>query len=497
MKEIITDCLIVGGGLAGVYTALNLDQSHKVILVTKGEKSNSSLAQGGIAGEMTSDPDVLQAHFEDTLKAGVGLHDEAAVKTLVEEAKANLEKLLALGVPFDVDDQGNIAFTKEAGHRTRRIVHAGGDQTGKVVMDTLNKHLEERPNITILNDYLMYDLIVQDNICYGAQFINHQGKTLRIIAHNTVLATGGIGALYQSSTNAPNSSGDGIAAGIRAGAKVRDLEFVQFHPTVFYQPVDTSPQRFLISEAVRGEGAYLVNIMGERFMKNYDERLELAPRDVVARANYHELQKMHAECVFIDARHLGKDFLKRRFPTIYQKCLVSGYLMEDDLIPVAPAEHFGIGGIQTDLEGRTSIDGLFACGECASTGVHGANRLASNSLLECLVFGKKIAKNINQTNNQKPKISYTHKEYQAVSDNYQEITTTIQAIMTKNVGIIRSQQGLEEARSSVEVEYHKLINNPFYSWEYFQCLNIATVSLAIIQAALARKESIGCHYREN
>ena len=276
MNNYFCDVLIIGGGLAGIYTALNINESKKIIIVTKESDSNSRLAQGGIAGEICVDEEVLAGHVEDTLIAGAGLNDIQAVKVLVKEAKENLERLIELGVPFDLNNEGKLAFTKEGGHRNRRILHAGGDQTGRKIMETLINHLKNRPNITLLKDYMMYDLMCNDNECFGAKFINKENKDVVVVAGATVIATGGIGGLYQASTNPRCATGDGIASAIRAQVEVQDLEFVQFHPTVFWVNNESSV-RFLISEAVRGEGAFLLNRYYQRFMEKYDERLELAP----------------------------------------------------------------------------------------------------------------------------------------------------------------------------------------------------------------------------
>jgi L-aspartate oxidase len=497
MNNYFCDVLIIGGGLAGIYTALNINESKKIIIVTKESDSNSRLAQGGIAGEICVDEEALAGHIEDTLIAGAGLNDIQTVKVLVKEAKENLERLIELGVPFDLNNEGKLAFTKEGGHRNRRILHAGGDQTGLKIMETLINHLKNRPNITLLKDYMMYDLMCNDNECFGAKFINKENKDVVVVAGATVIATGGIGGLYQASTNPRCATGDGIASAIRAQVEVKDLEFVQFHPTVFWVNNESSV-RFLISEAVRGEGAFLLNRYYQRFMEKYDERLELAPRDVVSRAIVRELELTESDYVFIDARHLGKAFLEKRFPTIYAKCLESGYQMEKDLIPVSPVEHFGIGGIKIDLNGKTSTKNLYANGECASSGVHGANRLASNSLLECVVFGNRIAKSINNfniiniTNITDDQVKINKKEA-----DYQSIKLDVQSIMSREVGIIRTEKGLKNAEIIVQNYYKNLVNNPRHLKDYYECLNVVTVSLAIIKAALTRKESIGCHYRED
>lgn len=500
IKKLTADVLILGGGLAGLYTALNIDKDKKIIIASKEPlgKSNSYLAQGGIAGEINTDEKVLAKHIEDTLIAGSGLFDEDAIKELVYDASENLQMLIDLGVPFDVDKDGNILLTKEGGHSTRRILHAGGDATGKNIMETLIGLIRERENVTIIENYMIYDLIVKNNKCYGGMLISMDNEFLNVFASSTLLATGGIGAVYRDSTNAHGATGDGIAAAFRKGVALRGMEFVQFHPTVFYDVTGTiKGQKFLISEAVRGEGAYLVNINGERFMEKYDKRLELAPRDVVSQAIMKEMYDTWSQYVCIDARHLGKEFLMHRFPTIYQKCSESGYLMEKDFIPVAPVEHYGIGGVQIDLNGETSMPNLYANGECCSSGVHGANRLASNSLLECIVFGKRIASAINKKEHSKIDTWDIEINYSVNKYNYHPIREEIRDTMSKYVFVVRDSEGLNLAKSIIDRHYKNLCKYPFTTVDYYRALNIATVAKLITEAALARKESIGCHLRIN
>ena len=339
---------------------------------------------------------------------------------------------------------------------------------------------------------------MKDNVCYGGELISMDNEFCNVFASSTLLATGGIGAIYKDSTNAHGATGDGIAAAYRAGAKLRGMEFVQFHPTVFYDVIgNIKGQKFLISEAVRGEGAYLLNINGERFMQKYDKRLELAPRDVVSQSIMKEMYDTWSQYVYIDARHLGKKFLMKRFPTIYEKCLESGYHMESDLIPVAPVEHFGIGGVQIDLDGETSITNLFANGECCSSGVHGANRLASNSLLECVVFGKKIAQKINEKPESEVESWDIEISFSVNNNNYHPIREEIRETMSKYVFIVRDTEGLHLAQRIIDRHYNNLCKHPFTTVDYYRALNIATVAKLITDAAEARKESIGCHLRIN
>lgn len=493
------DVLILGAGLAGLYTALNIDESKQIIIVAK-EKlglSNSNLAQGGIAGEINTDPSVLDKHIQDTLIAGKDLFDQDAVKELVYNASDNLKTLIEIGVPFDLDKEGNVLLTREAGHSKRRILHAGGDATGRKIMETMIDIIRKKPNVKIYEEYMVYDLIIEDGECIGGKLINSNNELMNIFANSTVLATGGIGAVYKDSTNAHGATGDGIAAAYRAGAELRGMEFVQFHPTVFYDVTgEIKGQKFLISEAVRGEGAYLRNINGERFMEKYDSRLELAPRDVVSQSIMKELYDTWSQYVYIDARHLGKEFLEKRFPTIYEKCLESGYHMEEDLIPVAPVEHFGIGGVKINLDGETSIPNLYANGECCSSGVHGANRLASNSLLECVVFGKRIAQKVNIVSKE-IKVIDEEEEQTSNKFNYHPIREEIRDTMSKYVFIVRETEGLQLAQKIINRHYKNLLKHPFLTIDYFRALNITTVGKLITDAAEARKESIGCHLRIN
>ncbi len=490
------DVLILGAGLAGLYTALHIDPSKKIIIACKEALGlcNSYLAQGGIAGEISSDKEVLKKHIDDTIVAVSGAYDLDAITQLVYGAKENLTALINMGVPFDKDEEGNILLTKEGGHSKRRILHAGGDATGRKIMETLIALVQKCDNITIMENYMTYDLLIDKDTCCGAKLINMENELCNVFATSTIMATGGIGAVYKDSTNAHGASGDGIAVAYRAGAKIRGMEFVQFHPTVFYDVTNTiKGQKFLISEAVRGEGAYLLNINKERFMENYDKRLELAPRDVVSQAILKEMEKTNSDYVYIDARHLGKAFLEKRFPTIYAKCLENGYHMEKDVVPVAPVEHFGIGGIQVDLDGKTTIKNLFANGECASSGVHGANRLASNSLLECVVFGKKIANFINQL----PKCTVHTFEVATINTKYErdfhQIRTKIRKVMSEDVFIARTTQGLENAKHIMDAYYQELAQNATLTVDYYRTLNTVTVAKLIIEAAISRKESLGSH----
>lgn len=495
------DVVILGGGLAGIYTALNIDESLSVGLFAKDklDKGSSNLAQGGIAAEVEFDENRIEEHYQDTLRAGAYLNRPEAVRILVQEAGENIQNLIRLGVHFDRDTKGNLVKTLEGGHRSRRILHVGGDATGAMVMADLRTALRERKNISVFEEEMAFQMIKDKDRAAGVMVIDRENHPVCVYAGCIVIATGGLGGIYKNSTNEKFACGDGIALAYRAGVKIQDMEFVQFHPTGLYEE-EKQGQRFLISEAVRGEGAVLKNIEGERFMAKYDsERMELAPRDVVSQSIYREMFDTWSDHVYLDITHRDKEFLMQRFPTIYAKCLSIGVDMAKDWIPVAPIEHFLCGGIVTDDYGHTSLNRLYAVGECADTGVHGANRLASNSLLECIVFGKRIADDINAKKDQlKDKTvlpitpSGDFKRY-----NFKSIRVEIREIMDKYVSIVRTPEGLEIARSIIEKHYQNLMKIHVMSRYYYETLNMATCALLIIQAAIARRDSVGSHYRIN
>lgn len=495
------DVVIVGGGLAGIYTALNIDSSLSVGLFIKDkiDKGSSNLAQGGIAAELDFDHDKIKEHYEDTLRAGSYINDEKATEILVAEAGKNIKNLINLGVKFDLDENGNFIKTLEGAHRSRRVLHAGEDATGACMMKNLRDTLYQRKNIIIYEDELIFEILKENDEAIGVASISRCDEVSFIFSNKIVLATGGIGGIYKNSTNEKLACGDGIALAYRANVAIKNMEFVQFHPTGLYED-EQHGKRFLISEAVRGEGAVLRNIDLERFMDKYDsERMELAPRDVVSQSIYREMFDTWSDHVYLDITHKSKEYLMKRFPTIYEKCLSIGIDMSKDLIPVSPIEHFLCGGINTDLCGRTNLKNLYAVGECANTGVHGANRLASNSLLECVVFGKRIADDINANldifaTKKITSQNYTsnHKKY-----NFKAIRVEIREIMDKYVSIVRTEEGLEIARNILEKHYNNLKKIDVTSFYYYETLNMVTTALQIVYAAIRRVESIGCHYRIN
>jgi L-aspartate oxidase len=403
--------------------------------------------------------------------------------------------LIDYNVEFDRDESGNVLLTKEAGHSTRRILHAGGDATGSDIMKAIRQECQNRNNIYIHQNTMALELLHRDNVCYGISSLSNGTETIHFMSDNTIIATGGIGNIYGSTTNSTSASADGIGLAYRAGVTIEKMEFIQFHPTAFHNEYSKHRQKFLISEAVRGEGAFLLNSEGERFMFKYDDRLELAPRDKVSQSIYMEMYDTWTDHVFLDARHLGTNFLSKRFPTIYGHLKKEGYEMGTDLIPVSPVQHFNVGGIKTDLFGKTSMDSLFANGECASNGIHGGNRLASNSLLECVVFGNRIAININGQENKKASIDVSIKQYETYNYNYIPMKRKLGMIMDEYVGIVRRKEGLEIAQKQIRVMEEQLLTYPNNSKYYYEALNMIQTALLIIKSALERNESIGCHYR--
>lgn len=395
VKETYFDVAIVGAGISGLYTALMLPASMKIGIFSKGgiQETNSYLAQGGVAASILKTGDCPAAHFEDTMKSGRNANKREAVVKLVSEAEETIHALESLGVQFDCDTAGNYLMGMEGAHSVARILRIG-DYTGRSIMETLSNEVIKRENILWETAFTASSLIVNQGICYGIRGFQSGGEEV-IYAKETILATGGIGNLYTYTSNNEGIDGSGIAMAIRAGVQMEGMRLTQFHPTVFFTP-DLKGRQFLISEAVRGEGAVLRNQTRERFMCRYDRRLELAPRDVVSSAIEMEMKKTKSPFVYLDATHLDKWTLNTRFPTIYAFCQSQGILMERDLIPVAPRMHYFMGGIKTELNSRTSLQNLHAVGECACTGVHGRNRLASNSLLEALVYGKSAALDISR-----------------------------------------------------------------------------------------------------
>ncbi len=495
------DVVIIGSGIAGVYTALSTPRNAKVLIITKEaiEINNSVLAQGGIAVSLDQN-DSPNLHFKDTLFAGAGLCDETAVNALVNEAAENIATLCLYGVNFDRDDDKRLSLTREAAHSMNRIIHTG-DATGKEVCDTLVSAVSGLSNVTIREQTFAIDILTEDGECKGVLTSNEDGTEIKAyFAPVVVCASGGYGRLYSKTTNPEVANGDGAAIAYRAGAELMDLEFVQFHPTVLFHPDN---QNFLISEAVRGEGALLRNNKGELFMEQYHSMKELAPRDVVSRAIFQEMQKTGSDHVFLDITHKEKQFLEHRFPMIYKTCLSYGIDISKDFIPVAPCQHYSMGGIKTDEWGRTKVRGFYAVGEAACNGIHGANRLASNSLLEGLVFGRRIGLQVKENLNKikmregfKPNIS-NEKKWKDTDIDVLSMINKLQNIMSMNVGIVRSKESLSTAINEIdemkkEVEGVKVVHTQF-----MELKNMLTLSSMVVKAGLLREESRGAHFRSD
>ncbi len=507
-----TDVLIIGSGAAGLRAALAASENAQVTLITKTtlKESNTLYAQGGIAVAMNVD-DTIELHVEDTCTAGNGLCDVKAVETMVAEGIPRVTELLDWGADFDWE--GTLPqFTQEAAHSRRRIVHKG-DATGRETTDVLVQRVLNTERIRVLSNAFAIDLLTDavenENItCYGISAIVN-GEQVHIYAKATILATGGLGRLYPCTSNPEVATGDGFAAAWRAGCEMIDMEFVQFHPTTLY--LDGAPN-FLISEAVRGEGGQLINIRGERFMEKYHQKGELAPRDIVSQAIQNEMHLTGFPCVYLDITHKSADFIQKRFPTITQTTKHYGLDISIDLIPVRPGAHFMMGGIRTNIDTETNLNGLYACGEVACTGVHGANRLASNSLLECLVFGVRAGTNaaayaMSQTSDQPPDERSRHAPKVSVTtesvENVTQITqNAIRETLWENVGIERDSEGLEQTLTDLEkigTQIGLSPNSPTYlqTTDVALCetLNMLNVAWIIAQAALIRTESRGAHSR--
>lgn len=498
-----TDVVVVGSGIAGLTAALHLREAGlHVTVVTKVNIDDGSTrwAQGGIAAVL--DPvDTPEAHAADTEVAGVGLCDPVAVSTLVREGPARLRELIRLGAEFDRNPDGSLMLTREGGHRANRIVHAGGDATGAEVQRALHAAVRRDPWIRLVEHALVLDLVraADGRACGVTLHVLGEGSedgVGAVLARAVVLATGGLGQIFAATTNPVVSTGDGVALALRAGAAVTDVEFVQFHPTALVAPAGAGPARAqlpLVSEALRGEGAHLVDSDGKRFMVGQHPLAELAPRDVVAKGIHRVMLAEGADHVYLDARHLGREFLEQRFPTIVRSCRAVGVDPVTERIPVAPAAHYASGGVRTDLRGRTSIPGLYACGEVACTGVHGANRLASNSLLEGLVFSRRIADDIARDlpPQAEPVGLDDGPEGWAVAP---EIRPELQRAMTRGAGVLRSERTLAETAAELTRLGAARATPRTASWE---AANLLTVASALIAAAYAREETRGCHWRDD
>jgi L-aspartate oxidase len=500
-SQLFTDCLVIGSGVAGLRAAIETAAHRSVILVCKGaiENSNTFKAQGGIASVLDT-VDTFESHINDTLNTGCGICDEDVVELVVRQGPELVEQLLRWGTKFDLTD-GHIATTLEGGHSHPRIAHAHGDETGRVIAEALIRKVREQPNIRVLENFYTIDLLTNDeNKCLGIVGCDRKRGPQIIWAANTVLATGGAGQLYRETTNPEGATEDGIAMAYRAGAVLRDLEFVQFHPTTLYIAGAT---RALITETLRGEGAILVDNEGRRFMKEYHEAAELAPRDVVSRAILAQMRKTEATHVYLDVRHFDKGYFAKRFPWINELLESFDIDIGHDLIPVRPSAHYMIGGVKTDRSARTSIANLYACGEVASTGLHGANRLGSNSLLEGLVFGKIAGRAVSQGKKvtaahlRHPLIKYKIQPSNRTRLDTHDVRNSLRALMWRNVGITRADQPLAEAQEIIRFWQRYVMDKIFDSRSGWECQNMLTVCLLMAQSAQKRRESRGVHFRRD
>jgi L-aspartate oxidase len=497
-KYLEYDYIIVGAGLAGLYAAWQASKHSKVALITKStiDISNSYWAQGGIAAAI-AEGDSVKNHYEDTISAGRGLCSKEAVEILVNEGKERVEELIELGMPFDIDETGKISLGLEGGHSHRRVLHSGGDATGKELVNFVKKLINYNPNITLYENSFVYKLISSHKTCFGICVYDiMKRKTIYLLAGCTIIASGGGSAIYLRTTNPKTATGEMVSIAYNIGAEVESMEFIQFHPTAFYSPKGDT---FLISEAVRGEGAYLINYNGERFLLDKDAKTELSLRDVVTENIFNELNKTGRSNVFLDLRHLNSKKIKTRFSNIYSEALKFGVDITKDLIPVAPAAHYMIGGLKTGLSGETNVNGLYAIGEVASTGVHGANRLASNSLLECLVFAKRAIEKSKNESIMSYNFTEGFKEYLIDQKNeflFNSEREVITSLLWENAGIVRNKTKLTSALKCIEILKQKY--SIFEDEHYINCiLNMVNLAGLIIESALIREETRGCHLRED
>jgi len=500
------DHLIIGSGAAGLLAAYQLAEHGTVCIVNKGDfcESNTYQAQGGIAG-VSDLSDSIDEHINDTMQAGAGLCHQDIVRQITEAGGHIIHELSGLGMPFDEDAQG-LHLTQEGGHSHRRIAHTK-DATGRAIGETLLKHVQHHPNIQCLRQHMAVDLITSHrlghhtgtNRCLGVYLLDPDNRIITVSAQQIILATGGAGKVYMYTSNPHAATGDGIAMAWRAGCKVMNMEFMQFHPTCLYH---ASAPIMLLSEALRGEGAFLINNEGKRFVFDYDERGELAPRDIVARAIDYEMKKHGQDCMFLDARHLGNNRVTEHFPNIHQRLMALGLDMREQLIPIVPAAHYMCGGVATDLSGQTDIENLYVIGESACTGFHGANRLASNSLLECLAMAKACSKHILAQPIKTENIPLPAWDVSGITPEQERIQIKqnwdeIRAIMSNYVGIVRSDERLRRARRRLTVVQEEISH--FY-WQHplsrdlIELRNLSLIAELIIRSAQQRHESRGLHY---
>ena len=513
MKYSKDSAVVIGSGIAGLYSALKLEQQLNlpdgILLITKSElgESNSYYAQGGMVAVLKSNKnDSVSSHVADTIKAGAGLSELNTIKFISENSDKVVKDLLTFGVEFDRDENGNFTLTKEAAHSVNRILHSGGDATGREMEIALCHTLQNHKNIKVYENSLAVDLLVENNTCDGVVIFHEKNSEYETVYCKTlILATGGLGQLYKYTTNPVGATGDGFALAYNVGAELQDMEFVQFHPTALAFDDKKNHNRFLISEAVRGEGAKLCNKDQVQFMYKYDERKELAPRDIVARSIFQEMKATNTTNVYLDTSDIPRDKLIKRFPTIANKCLDNGIDITKDLIPVAPAAHYFMGGVKTNLKGETSIKGLYAIGEVSSTGLHGGNRLASNSLLECVVCAYEVAEFLRNSdlsfdipkNGKFDKIISKYETPNVENKiDVQNLKSKLKDLMWNNVGIYRNEKSLNDAingLNELEKEFPK--QDKYLSKEEYEFKNMLISARLIVKSAIRRKESRGAHYR--
>ncbi|HHT9119794.1 MAG TPA: L-aspartate oxidase [Candidatus Hypogeohydataceae bacterium YC41] len=503
LPELFTEVLVIGSGVAGLSAALEASRERGVLIVSKNKlgENNTMHAQGGVA-VVLSPEDSFQSHIKDTLEAGQGLCDRKVVEKVVRDGPSKIEGLLELGASFDRVDSasGELAFTKEGGHSHRRVIHGRGDSTGMVVEEALLKAVEDNVRISTMDHCFAIDLLVVEGACRGALLWHKQRGRFIVWAGETILATGGCGQLYRETTNSAVATGDGMAMAYRAGAVLQDMEFVQFHPTTLYI---AGAARVLITEAMRGEGAILRNKWGERFMPKYHPMAELAPRDVVSKSILQEMQDDEHTHVYLDVTHLPKEYLESRFPNICSICASFHIDITKELIPVRPSAHYMIGGAKVDNKARTGIPHLYACGETACTGLHGANRLGSNSLLEGLVYGYKAGEEVSLSLNRRHRrvTSYPLKIDAGAGRlrgmNLEDIRDSLKSLMWRCAGVERDEEHLKEAEDALSQWREYVMDKEFHTAEGWELQNMLLVSSLIVMAAQQRKESRGVHYRKD
>ncbi len=499
--QLFTDCLVIGAGIGGLRAAIAAAEKCNVIVTCKGSlaDSNTWKAQGGIASVLNK-TDTFESHISDTLKAGCLLNDEEIVERVIRQGPELIKQLLDWGTDFDMTNN-HIATTLEGGHSQARVAHAHGDETGKIIAEALIKKVKDHSNIRIIEDFYAIDLLTNDNDdCIGVVGCDRRRGPQIIWAANTVLATGGLGQLYRETTNPAVATGDGIGMAYRAGAVLYDLEFIQFHPTTLYI---AGASRALITEALRGEGAVLLDSEGVAFMKEYHSDAELAPRDIVSRAILSQMLKTESTHVYLDVRHFDREHFAKRFPTINELCESFDIDVGCDLIPVRPSAHYMIGGVKTDNCARTSIENLYACGEVAATGLHGANRLGSNSLLEGLVFGRIAGQRASEQRKtdlsglRHPAMRYRIPHSDRTRLDAVDVRNSLRALMWRNVGITRRAKPLAEAQEIIRFWQRYVMDKVFDSSQGWECQNMLTVALLMADAANQRCESRGVHFRSD